>query len=277
MSTKPPAAVTQRLDAIADRLPDLGSDLLRLQSGDLEIARKSNEFDLVTEADRESEERLTGFITETFPEDRILAEEGSPSTTAAEAGENFLWILDPIDGTTNFAHGLPIWGVSIGLMQASKLVGGLVAAPALNLTYRATLDHGATRNGQPIAVNQHASMGRGIIATGFPYDRAQKTGPICRTLEAILKVAGGIRRLGAASLDFCFLADGRFAGYYETDLQPWDYAAGSLIAREAGARLTDLNGEPLNIFSSQGVIASNGKIHTSLIEATAPLREPDIR
>jgi len=254
-------------------LPDLESQLLAMQKGDLGIVSKSNTFDLVTKADTLSESRLVAFIQEQFPDDMILAEEGSAQVNAEEAGDAFLWILDPIDGTTNFANRLPVWGISIGLMLRSEVVAGIVSAPGLELRFRAAKGAGATCNGEPISVNDKPDIGDGIIATGFPYDRAKRAEPISRTMENILKCAGGIRRLGAASLDFCFLADGRFAGYYEMSLKPWDYAAGSLIAAEAGAVLTDFEGAPLDIFQSAGVVATNGRFHPRLLSEVAPMIE----
>lgn len=243
-----------------------------LQIGDLGVKAKSNSFDLLTKADTASEARLVDTISRNFPGDVILAEEASAQPGSEEdPGERFLWILDPIDGTTNFANRLPVWAVSIGLMQNSELLGGIVYAPAMGLHYRAIKGAGATCNGSPIRVNRKKCLGEGIIATGFPYDRAERAGPICRALENMLREAGGIRRLGAASLDFCFLADGRYAGYYEMGLKPWDYAAGSLIAREACATVTDFHGNALNIFCSQGVVATNGHIHEELLQATRPL------
>jgi myo-inositol-1(or 4)-monophosphatase len=266
-------ATKERLDQIEAILPSLGEELLQWQAGDLGVLTKSNTFDLLTKADTASEARLVDFITRHFPEDLILAEEGSSLSNAEAAGERFLWILDPIDGTTNYANGLPVWAVSLGLMQGSELVGGIVAAPAMGLRYRAVKGCGATCNGEPIEVNKKSSMGEGIIATGFPYDRAKRAGPICRALDNMLREAGGIRRLGAAALDFCFLADGRYTGYYEVGLKPWDFAAGSLIAQEAGAKVTDLYGEPLDIFRSSGTITSNGLIHEELRKAAQPILE----
>ncbi|MEO0508335.1 MAG: inositol monophosphatase family protein [Verrucomicrobiota bacterium] len=265
--------VGERLNAIDAMLPELESELLEIQQGDLSVVTKSNSFDLVTKADTLCEGRLVDFIRERFSDDVILAEEGSSAASAEEAEDHFLWILDPIDGTTNFANGLPVWGISIGLMQHSEMVGGLVSAPGLSLRYRAVKGQGATCNGQTIHVNEKSGMADGIIATGFPYDRAKCAEPICRAMENMLRKAGGIRRWGAASLDFCFLADGRYTGYYEMGLKPWDYAAGSLIAKEAGARVTDFQGEPLNIFTSAGTVTTNGLIHEELLLAAEPMME----
>ncbi|MGC6425036.1 MAG: inositol monophosphatase family protein [Lentimonas sp.] len=264
------AAVQLRLDSIEGMLPELEQRLLDLQQGDLGVLKKSNAFDLVTKADVESEAQLVGHIREHFSEDRIVAEEGGADADHQDAGQ-FVWVLDPIDGTTNFANGLPFWGISIALMLAGELVGAIVSAPGLGLRYRATRGEGAKRNGVAISVNNNASMGDGIIATGFPYDRANRAEPICRAMENILRTAGGVRRLGAASLDFCFLADGRYTGYYEMGLKPWDYAAGVLVAEETGAKVTDFENQPLDIFKSKGAVVSNGKVHDELLKQVQPM------
>ncbi|HKK17033.1 MAG TPA: inositol monophosphatase family protein [Opitutales bacterium] len=264
-------SVEDRLNRIQAILPPLGQELLELQSGDLDVLTKSNPFDLLTRADTASEARLVDFIGWHFADDVILAEEGSAASDAEDAGDRFLWILDPIDGTTNYANRLPVWAISIGLMRAAEVVGGIVYAPGMELCYRAVKGAGATCNGGSISVNAKSGMGEGIVATGFPYDRARRVEPICQTLANMLRRAGGIRRLGAAALDFCFLADGRYAGYYEIGLKPWDFAAGSLIAAEAGAKVTDLHGEILDIFNSHGVVATNGLIHEELLQATQPM------
>ena len=265
--------IARRLDAVEACLPELGQELLRMQAGDLGIIRKSSDFDLLTVADTACERRLVELIGKAFPEDLILAEEGSGFATSASEEDRYLWVLDPIDGTTNFANRLPCWAISVGLMHRARMVGGLVMAPVLDLLYRAVLGLGATCNGQPIRVNDFDRIGAGVVATGFPYDRAKRAAPICCALENFLVAAGGLRRLGAASLDFCFVADGRFIGYYEMGLKPWDFAAGSLIAAEAGATVTDLEGQPLDIFQSKGTVTSNGRIHDAMLKAAGPMIE----
>lgn len=264
-------AVHKRLDAMERMLPDLERFLVELQQGDLGIVTKSNDFDLVTKADVASEERLTGYIRENFPEDLIVAEEGGFDEGDHSDGSVFRWVLDPIDGTTNFANRLPLWAISIGLLQGEQQVGGIVCAPGLGLRYRAVLGGGATCNGKSIAVNAKERLGDGIVVTGFPYDRAKRAEPLCEALGNMLRTAGGVRRLGAAALDFCFVADGRFTGYYEMGLKPWDSAAGSLIVLEAGGSVTDLAGGPFDIFESQGFIATNGMVHAELVREVTPM------
>ena len=271
MSPDQLTAVNQRLDAIASILPELEQHLLALQAGELQIDSKLNSFDLVTQADVASEERLVGFIREHFPEDGIVAEEGSQSADEAGRDQAYRWVLDPIDGTINYANRLPIWAISIGLLHGAEQVGAIVCGPGLGLRYRAIAGQGATCNGKPIAVNEKATLGEGVVVTGFPYDRAKRVEPLCEAVGNMLRVAGGVRRFGAAALDFCFVADGRFTGYYEMSLKPWDLAGGSLIAREAGANVTDLRGDPLDIFRSSGAIVANPYVHAELLKEAAPI------
>lgn len=265
------ASLHERLDSITTILPDLGHMLIELQKGDLEIDSKTNAVDLVTKADYASEQRLLAYLREQFPEDGIVTEEGSSSDHEVARAEGFRWVLDPIDGTVNYANGLPGWVISIGLLYGSKRVGGIVEAPLLNERFRAVLGEGATLNGAPIAVNAKTQLNQGIVGTGFPYDRAQRAEPISRALANMLRESGGVRRLGAAALDMCYVAAGRFVGYYEMSLKPWDSAAGSLMVEEAGGQISDLAGEPFNIFESSGLVATNGHVHERLLDAASPM------
>lgn len=263
--------VTERLDQIETMLPALEQHLVELQQGELQIDTKLNDFDLVTQADVASEQRLVSFIREHFPQDGIVAEEGSQDADEAARTDGFRWVLDPIDGTINYANRLPIWAISIGLLHGAEQVGAIVSGPGLKLRYRAAKGQGACCNGRPISVNSKATLGEGVVVTGFPYDRAKRAEPLCDALGNMLRTAGGVRRFGAAALDFCFVADGRFAGYYEMGLKPWDSAGGSLIVEEAGGRVTDMAGGPYDIFESKGTVVTNGKVHDELLEAAKPM------
>ncbi len=242
-----------------------------LQAGDFGIETKTNAFDLVTEGDVASQARLVEFIEGQFPDDQIIGEEGGEQDMVPQQG--FCWVLDPIDGTTNFANRIPMWAISIGVLYDGEPVGGIVSGPALGLRYRGELNGGALCNGRPIRVNEKAPLRSGLVVTGFPYDRARRAEPISRALANMLREAGGVRRLGAASLDFCFVADGRISGYYEMSLKPWDAAAGVVIAREAGATLSNMSGGALDIFKDEGTIVTNGKIHDELRVQAAPMLE----
>jgi myo-inositol-1(or 4)-monophosphatase len=271
MKSEQEEAINKRLDVIESMLPEVERFLLELQSGDFGIKVKSNTFDLVTEGDVACEAQLTKLITENFPEDDIMGEESGGNRP--ESTDAFCWILDPIDGTTNYANRIPMWAISIGLTFAGEPVGGVVSAPALNLRYRAALGCGATCNGDIIGVNTKAPLGNGVVVTGFPYDRARRAEPLSQALANILREAGGVRRMGAASLDFCFVADGRFVGYYEILLKPWDAAGGWVIAHEAGAKLTNMDGSELNIFESKGTVVTNGLVHEELLAQIGPMKD----
>ena len=265
------AKVSGRLNSIEKILLPLAKDLLLLQGKEINSEKKSTPIDLVTEADYLCENVLCEHIQNNFPNDTIISEESSSLSAIPHVYDGFCWILDPIDGTASYANRSPSWAVSIGLYFASYACGAIVLAPALQECFRAQKGEGAFLNGKQISINRQASLAEGIIATGFPYCKSEHAKPLAKVVENVLEHGGGFRRMGAAALDFCYVAAGRFAGYYEAFLQPWDSAAGKLIAEEAGARLTDLNGEPFCIFNSKGVIASNGRVHTQILEAAQPL------
>ena len=271
MQDFPLAAVVERLDVIEALLPGLERRLLHMQHSDLQIESKTRAVDLVTSADYASEQRLVECIRGAFPADGIVAEEGSQGSEAARRRARFRWVIDPIDGTVNYANRMPGWAISIGLLWDGVVVGGIVAAPALGERFRAIRGAGATLNSRPIRVNTKCQLGEGLVATGFPYNRASLAGPLSAALQNMLRESGGVRRLGAAALDFCYVADGRFVGYYEMGLKPWDAAAGSLIALEAGAQLSDLHGQRYDLFAQQGVVVSNARVHRALLHAAAPL------
>ena len=262
------SALDERLNHIESLLPKLESELLTLQDKGYRTQTKSNAFDLVTDADLHSEKVLIGAIQESFPEDAILSEE---SRESGQITDGITWVIDPIDGTVNYANGLHHWGISVGICYKQKPVAGIVSAPALNLKYRAILGNGATKNGRPISLSDKKALKQGVVCTGFPYDRAHRAEPLSRALANMLRVAGGVRRLGAASLDFCLVADSTLIGYYEMQLKPWDMAAGLIIAEEAGAEITDFNGEPIDLFTSHGVVVANPKVHKELLPLTAPM------
>lgn len=265
------ADVAARLDAIESMLPELECMLLEMQQGDLGINTKTTEVDLVTKADFASEQCLIDFIRQHFPDDGIVSEEGTQSADESERSDSYRWILDPIDGTVNYANRIPGWAISIGLLFGNEPVGGIVTAPALRERFRAVKGQGATLNGKSLRVNTKTSLREGLVVTGFPYDRAQRAEPLCAALENMLRTAGGVRRLGAAALDFCYVADGRFVGYYEMALKPWDAAAGYLIASEAGAQISNMSGAAFDIFGTSGVVVTNGKVHAALVEAARPM------
>lgn len=216
--------------------------------------------DLVTAADRASEALIVDRLRSLYPRHDIVAEEGSGS----ESGAPFRWYVDPLDGTTNFAHGVPIFGVSIALEHEGRLIAGVVYQPVLDELFAAQEGQGASLNGRRIHVSAVSSLAEALVATGFPAHKRHKN-PNIHFYHAITLRTHGVRRLGAAALDLCYTACGRFEAFWEFNLKPWDTAAGSLILREAGGRLSDMLGGEYALTSPE-VLASNGLVHEELRE-----------
>ena len=238
------------------------------------IKSKSNPRDLVTEWDPRSEELIRTVLEQHAPGIPVLGEEGGQGAEQPRSSTQ-RWLVDPIDGTVNFAHGLPIWSISIALEQAGQIEVGVVAAPAMGWWWEATRGGGATaheidRRGarrEPdlaIAVSHAQRLEQALLVTGFPYDAATHPENNFAEWEHMYRIAGSCRRLGSASLDLCFVACGWIDGYWERRLQAWDVAAGALIAREAGATVTNTTGGPFDPHTGE-VLASNGAIHDELI------------
>ena len=223
--------------------------------------------DLVTDADLASERLVVSWIEERFPDHHVLAEEGSATEEASEDG--YTWVVDPLDGTTNYAHGLPIWAVSVGLLKGRRPVAGAVCVPMLGELYAAEEGGGATLNGAPIRVSDAGSLKDAVLATGFPYDKHESVRDNCDNVCAFIKRARGIRRMGAAAVDLAFVAGGRLDGFWEEKLSPWDLAAGALIAREAGAVVSAYDGGPLDLWGGNSVAAGPG-IHREMVEVLTP-------
>jgi myo-inositol-1(or 4)-monophosphatase len=227
------------------------------------------EIDLVTEADRLSETLIVRRIGEAFPDHDILAEE-SPETVK---GSNFRWIVDPLDGTTNYAHGFPFFSVSIALEVAGTVCLGAVYNPLLDELFLARKGAGTRLNGEPIGVSRTDSLSRSLLATGFPYDiRENRDNNINYFISMAMK-AQAVRRAGSAALDLAYVAAGRCDGFWELRLSPWDTAAGWLLVTEAGGVVTDLAGAAYGLRSPH-ILASNGLIHrdmSALLAATPPL------
>jgi myo-inositol-1(or 4)-monophosphatase len=230
------------------------------------VSYKSSPIDLVTEFDRRSQEVIVGFLRDRYPEHGILAEEGIVKQSLAKQSD-YIWIIDPLDGTTNFAHGYPMFCVSIALEVKGEIVLGVVYNPFLGELFVAELKGGATLNGEPISVSKTKSLRESLLATGFSY----KFGLMERNLghfSDFIYQAQAVRRDGSAALDLCYVAMGRFDGLWELDLKPWDVAAGFLIVQEAGGLVTDFSGNRFNIYGSE-ILASNGHIHQEMIRVLA--------
>lgn len=227
--------------------------------GRMHTVRKKGGIDLVTEADTASEAAIVEAIRFAFPAHSILAEEegeiGAPS--------QYSWIVDPLDGTTNYAHHLPIFSVSIAFAEDGDTLFGLVMNPISHELFIAEKGKGATLNGREIAVSRNEAVNESLLVTGFPYDLASRLPPLMDKLSRCVGAAQGVRRLGSAALDLCFVACGRFDGFWEESLKPWDTAAGALILTEAGGRVTDFSQAGWNPFKPE-ILATNGLIHEEL-------------
>jgi myo-inositol-1(or 4)-monophosphatase len=223
---------------------------------------RKGRIDLVTEFDRRSERLLLDAIAQRFPGAAVLAEEsGAHAGSAAAASPGALrWILDPLDGTTNFAHNYPFFAVSIAAEVDGELAAGAVFDPVREELFAAARGHGATVNGAPIRVSAIARVEDALLVTGFPYDVREHPERSLPQFQAFLMRAQGIRRDGSAALNLCYLAAGRFDGFWEASLSPWDVAAGALLIREAGGMLTDYDGGPFGL-DTRRILASNGKLH----------------
>lgn len=221
-------------------------------------------IDLVTDTDRQCERTIVEILTRRFPEHSILAEE---ETLLERHGNSFRWIVDPLDGTTNFAHGYPHFCVSIALEQEGEVILGLVYDPLRRECFRAIKDHGATLNGQSIHCSTIDDLDKALLATGFPYDRREHADYYLSYFNAFLTRCQGIRRNGSAALDLCYVACGRIDGYWELKLKPWDVAAGSLIVSEARGKLSDFRGQRFDISGSE-TLAANALIHPQMARIT---------
>ncbi|MBM4296380.1 MAG: inositol monophosphatase [Deltaproteobacteria bacterium] len=218
-------------------------------------------IELVTSVDCESERKIVETIRRNFPTHSILAEE---ETDLAGAQPDWRWIVDPLDGTTNFAHGYPQFCVSIALERSGQMLLGLVYDPLRGECFRAVKGQGATLNGAPIATSSTNELDKALLATGFPYDHRENADFYLSYFKAFMTRCQGIRRGGSAALDLSYVACGRLDGFWEMKLKPWDTAAGALIVSEAGGKLSDFSGQPFSIWGTE-TLASNGAIHAEML------------
>ena len=227
--------------------------------GELAVSFKG-EIDLVTEVDRDSERLIVDALRAAFPEHSFLAEEN-----AYERGSlPYKWIVDPLDGTTNYAHGFPWFCSSIGLELDGELVAGVIHNPVYDELFTATKGGGAFLNGVRLSVSSRTPLQNSLLGTGFPYDCATDPANNFAGFIAFQKCARGIRRAGAAALDLACVAAGRLDGFWELKLKAWDVAAGVLMVREAGGEVTAFDGSPYDIFNDR-IVASNGLIHDEMV------------
>jgi myo-inositol-1(or 4)-monophosphatase len=233
----------------------------RLHLGHLHGVEYKGEIDPVSEADKLCEKAITQIVLGAYPDHDLLTEE-SPFKAK---GSPFKWVIDPIDGTTNYIHGFPFFCVSIGLEIEGEMTLGVVYDPLFNDLFQAEIGKGAFLNGKRIFVSKAKELDRSFLTTGFPYDVREHGDYYLRFFREFMTKSVAIRRPGSAALDLCYVAAGRFDGYWELKIHSWDVAAGSLMVTEAGGMVTDFQNRPYNIYAEE-IIASNGLIHQEMLQ-----------
>ena len=242
-----------------------GAEVLLNKLGRILEINKKGAIDLVTDADVESEKAIIETIRSAFPDHAILAEE-----SGLNQGESTCrWIIDPLDGTTNFAHSIGLFAISIACEIDREIICGIVFNPVTKELFSAVKGTGADLNGRPIHVSDTVDIAESLLVTGFPYNIREILDQVMARMAGCLSASQGVRRLGSAALDLCYLACGRFDGYWEQNLKPWDTAAGWLIAEEAGARVTDFTNKAYSI-EARELLATNGKIHHQMLDLINP-------
>lgn len=216
-------------------------------------------IDPVTIADKSSQQAIITFLGKKFPSHAFIGEEDG----LKQACSDYCWIIDPLDGTVNFIHGVPFFCVSIGLLYKGKIIAGAVYAPCLNELFAAQKGSGAWLNGKKIKVSRESKLVRSLVVTGFPYDIDSGTGRIMKSLASVIVNVQGVRRLGSAALDLAYVSCGRFEAFWEKGLQPWDVAAGAIMVEEAGGKVTDYAGGKGYVFGKT-LIATNGRVHAPM-------------
>lgn len=239
-----------------------GDELKRGFNTSYSISSKPGRHNLVTEYDTLAEEIILSKIMKEFPDHGLLAEESGAKTSSSK----ITWIVDPLDGTVNFAHGIPVFSVSIAAAYGNEILCGVVYHPITGELFTAQKDKGSFLNGKPLRVSATKALQEAFLATGFPYNLEENPLGCINQLMHALKQGLPVRRLGSAALDLSYTAAGRFDGYWEVSLQPWDLAAGKIIVEEAGGKVTDYEGLPRNIKEASSVVASNGLLHASMLQ-----------
>lgn len=263
----PSAAMRERLKSTALDAARVAGAILRDCARDGFCVEYKDEVNLVTDADRRSEQAVIDVIRKSFPAHRILAEE-----RGEQKGDDpdYQWVIDPLDGTTNFAHGYPAFCVSIGVEYRGGCILGVVLDPTRDEVFLAEAGQGASLNGAPLRVSRTAKLDAALLVTGFAYDIRVSAQNNLDNFSRFALAAQGVRRTGTAALDLCYVAAGRFDGFWELKLYPWDTAAGLVILREAGGRVTDFKGRPYSIYEPS-ILATNGLIHDEMLDV---LRQP---
>jgi myo-inositol-1(or 4)-monophosphatase len=234
--------------------------VLREGYGNVRHVQQKGAIDLVTEFDKRSEELILLAIQKEFPDYAVLAEESGHNEILSE----YQWVIDPLDGTTNFAHGIPIFSVSIGLLRNNSPVLGIAFDPLRNELFSAELGYGAFLNQRPIHVSSQLELGRAVLSSGFPYDLGTNPRNNLPQFVQFQRRTQAVRHLGSAALDCAWTAMGRLDGYWEFGVKPWDVGAGALIVREAGGRVTSANGDE-NFLSGDSILVSNSLLHEQML------------
>ena len=252
-------------------------DIVR-RAGAIQLARRESGFriakkgatDLVTEVDLECERMCRAVIAERFPDHDVLAEEFGGAPPGGPSAR-FRWVFDPLDGTTNYAHGLPIFCASLGLEIDGRTEVGAIYDPTRLELFTAQRGGGACLNGSALAVSSSATLLDALLVTGFPYDVHQEAGDLVELFGAFLGRARAVRRLGSAALDLCYVAAGRLDAFWEQHLKPWDVSAGALIVEEAGGRVTGMDGSGFDVGAAH-LVASNGRLHDEMLNVIREFR-----
>lgn len=249
------------LKRVALKAAKEGGAILMEYFGKVKSIDYKGEINLVTEADRRSEEVILRIIKDSYPDHRILAEETGDSGECS----SFKWIIDPLDGTTNYAHGYPCFCVSLAIEHEGDVIYSAIYDPMREELFTAEKGKGAHLNGKAIKVSSTKKLNQSLLCTGFPYDVRNDMNSNILHFSNFLLRAQAVRRDGSAALDLCYTAAGRFDGFWEQKLHPWDVAAGSLLVTEAGGKLSNFKGENFSIYSKE-IVASNGMIHHQMVE-----------
>lgn len=259
--------------AVAVRAAREGASVIRAQAGDMRDVRTKQTNDFVTATDEAAQAAILDVLRDGTDHD-VLAEEGAEEASVSAEIEGTRWIVDPIDGTTNFMRGVPPYAVSIALQDGDAIVVGVVLDVPHDELFTAVADHGLQVDGAPAHRGSASTLEDAFVATGFPYRRFAHTEVYLDVLESVIRSTQGVRRHGSAAIDLARLACGRFDAFFETGLRPWDVAAGTLLVREGGGRVTDYRGrDGLAPVFDQQVCASNARVHDALRDILAPMQD----
>jgi myo-inositol-1(or 4)-monophosphatase len=258
---------SELLHCAAEAALRAGALLRRGFGSSFEVSSKPGRHNLVTEYDRAAEKLIIGDLLKRFPDHQILAEESGASP---KRPGKITWIIDPLDGTVNFAHGIPVFSVSIGALFEGEVIAGVVYQPITQELFLVAKGHGASCNGAPLHVSTTAKIDDAFVSTGFPYNAEENPLSCVETFSHMTRLGIPIRRLGSAAIDLAYVAAGRFDVHWEVTLYPWDCAAGQLMVEEAGGKVTDYQGAPRDRLGSGPLLATNGLLHARMVKELIP-------